>query len=88
MGPYEKTQLPSGEWEVRDANGELMAHLGTSEGADEVIALLNEEDGLVPFYCTSCGHRDNEVEFWPSDCNPAPHVCPKCGRTNCFREGE
>ncbi len=42
------------------------------------------DTGETPFHCQDCGHKAEEVEFWPSDGNPADVVCPKCGRTNCF----
>lgn len=37
-----------------------------------------------PWHCQNCGHKDQEVEFLPSDGDPAPYVCPECGSTECF----
>jgi hypothetical protein len=34
--------------------------------------------------CQDCGQEGREDEFLPTDGNPAPLVCPKCGRTNVF----
>lgn len=45
-----------------------------------------EDDLSTPFHCADCGHKDTEEEFVPSDGNPAPHVCPECGKTNCFAD--
>ena len=36
--------------------------------------------------CQNCGHRDHEIEFVPSDGDPSPFVCPKCGSTQVFSE--
>jgi hypothetical protein len=33
--------------------------------------------------CANCDHGTYEENFWPSDGNPAPHVCPECGHTGC-----
>ena len=38
----------------------------------------------IPYYCESCGFQSRQEDFWPSNGNPAPLVCPRCGRTNCF----
>jgi hypothetical protein len=43
-----------------------------------------EEIGQDPYHCQNCGYEDAEVEFWPSDGNPASWVCPKCASTDCF----
>lgn len=34
--------------------------------------------------CSSCEYCGSEEAFTPSDGNPAPLVCPECGRTDCF----
>lgn len=41
-------------------------------------------DGSQPYRCNNCDYRGEEAEFWPSDGDPAPVVCPECGRTDCF----
>ncbi len=40
-------------------------------------------DGIV-YYCQACEYESDEDDFVPSDGNPAPHICPECGSTNCF----
>lgn len=36
------------------------------------------------WYCADCSTQAEEIEFVPSDGNPAQWVCPHCGRTNIF----
>ena len=43
----------------------------------------DDDDGNAEFTCSNCGHTNLELEFWPSDGNPEPHACPKCGSTQC-----
>lgn len=40
------------------------------------------------YRCQNCGHKAPEDDFWPSDGNPAPHICPGCGSTECFSAGD
>ena len=77
--------------------GELLGDLGMApDGAEELERKAKHEAFAVfvgdlmkdaEYRCADCGHMDDEDEFVPSDGNPAPHVCPKCGLTNCFAVG-
>ncbi len=40
----------------------------------------------IKFRCQNCAHEGDEVDFMPSDGNPAPYICPKCGSTECFAQ--
>lgn len=43
-----------------------------------------DEQEEVEFYCQVCDEEGTEDDFTPTDGNPAPHICPKCGSTNVF----
>ena len=43
-----------------------------------------KDDGTDEWRCQNCEHHDEEIEFIPSDGNPAPHICPECGSTDVF----
>ncbi len=52
---------------------------------DEELPLVLPNDGdQIPFYCQDCNYHGPQEDFWPSNGNAAPVVCPECGRTNCF----
>lgn len=40
------------------------------------------------WYCQDCWAEGEYEEFLPTDGNPAPVVCFKCGRTDIFRKDE
>lgn len=66
----------------------LVGHFGPPPDYPSDTPLGDDDAGLTPMYCQDCGHSGEENEFWPSDGNPAPHVCPNCGRTNIFTKDE
>lgn len=98
-GPWTKYDEDD-EWIIKDDVGEIIAVVETELLANVLLAWLtgvygdppdfpvdtpiSESSGEDVFYCRDCNHEATEEEFWPSDGNPAPHVCPKCGRTNIY----
>lgn len=68
-------------------DGDRMLHEQEIRGWWEIDWGKADEDDLsTPYHCQDCGHKAPEEEFVPSDGNPAPHVCPECGKTNCFAD--
>ena len=99
MGPWIKYPVGD-SWCIRDADDCLIALTETETLANVVLAgltghypappsypinqAINSPDGSAPCRCQDCGYEAAEEAFWPSDGNPALHVCPRCGLTNCF----
>lgn len=51
-----------------------------------IEALDDDAEQTTPFYCQDCDYHGVLSDFRPGDGNPAPIVCPECGRTNCFAD--
>ena len=43
---------------------------------------------MLSLMCADCRIQANEVDFMPGDGNPAPWICPVCGRTEIFTVDE
>lgn len=56
---------------------------GETHGEGWAVTPQTDDDHL--WYCQNCGKEELEDEFFPTDGNPAEHVCPDCGRTDVFR---
>ena len=75
----------------------LCERISPDNGAPDVIYVSEEKADklragelveLNPWYCQNCLHRADEMEFVSSDGDPAPHICPKCGSTECFSKDD
>jgi proteasome lid subunit RPN8/RPN11 len=78
-------------WFANDESGPEECLCETIQG--DIIGLVPQAPVAEPFsdafwYCQDCDFVGHEEEFVPSDGNPAPHICPECGRTNCFEKDE
>jgi len=45
---------------------------------------MAKNENVGKMYCANCRIQASEVVFMPSNGNPAPWICPVCGRTEVF----